>query len=56
MGNGHMEIPCEQTDTHAGNITFPQLRWQAVITMFRTIYSTEKSIVVFLVGTCGDGR
>ena len=30
-GNFHMGTPCEQTDT-SEKITFPQLRWWAVIT------------------------
>ena len=30
MGNGHMESPHGQTDSNE-NITFPQLRWRAVI-------------------------
>ena len=29
IGNGHMGSPCGQTDT-TENITFSQLRWQAV--------------------------
>ena len=43
MCNGHMGSPCEQTDTCEG-ITFPKLRWQAVITCCIALWCIKVAI------------
>ena len=42
MGNGYMGTPCEKTDA-CENITFPQLRWQAVMKLGRKSAATSRN-------------